>query len=1015
MSISKRTQQFVGGLSLAVLLLVLGVSLYEYRDYQQTQALHAKQVGKAMVGELVELFEQLRVSLQLYARAESDLLDAIRNTPEVTALHARLQEGVANYFPDHIAVGLVSADGQRLIAGKTIDPQCRTDIHNFVAQPHVNAVTLHASPAGDHFDLMVPRMPDLRPAEILFMSFKPDLIVRRLASHPLQRQQWMLVAREPAGKIELTADSIRSHVQPMLKLSAEQQSQQLFEEAVPGTKWDLLILPEADLFLSYRRQLTAKALGVLGLYGLAAFVMLWHLRRQESARSCAEQALRSANQNLEHRVVERTENLRETVTCLEQEIQARQKAQRALRNSERLFRALTEDSVDIIAIVDERGELSYVSPSASRILGYTQNELRQRPLGQFIHQRDMRRAVNNLRLALRCAGAPVWAELRVRGKTGGWRVLETSFKAISLDASTPVVVINARDVTERHKHEAQRQQLSSAVEQTADLIMITNRQGIIEYVNPAFSLVTGYHRQEVLGARPSILRSGVMSLEFYRTMWQTILSGQSFSDILINRNKSGKLYYEEKTITPLKNRLGEITHFVSTGKDITERMEAQEQLQHLAHHDVLTGLPNRALMRDRLIQAIQRARRGAHNVALLFMDLDNFKVINDTLGHEIGDLLLQDVARRLQICLRDKDTIARLGGDEFVVILEDLNGSAEVCRVAQKLIDSLATPFSLKRNELYVTTSIGITLYPADGDKLDTLISNADAAMYRAKACGGNRYEFFTPEMATKISARLALEGDLRRAHQNTEWRLHYQPRVQLTTGRVVSVEALLRWQQADSHLISPGEFIDSLEQTGLIVPVGEWVLKQVCEDLRAWQQAGLSDLRVSINLSARQLRDPNLIRSIERMLSEHKVAYSALEFEITEGSLLEDMRDSVAVLLRLRKKGCSIAVDDFGTGYSSLSYLRRLPIDRVKIDQSFVAALPKPEDAAITRTIIELAHSLGLKVTAEGVETDRQLGVLRGYGCDQAQGYLFAKPLSAAALGAWLTRDNGVVTPIRA
>ncbi|MFQ5487552.1 MAG: EAL domain-containing protein, partial [Gammaproteobacteria bacterium] len=562
------------------------------------------------------------------------------------------------------------------------------------------------------------------------------------------------------------------------------------------------------------------------------------------------------------------------------------------------------------------------------------------------------------------------------------------------------VNVYGRDISERRQAQAQMVKLSSALEQIADSVIITNRQGVIEYVNPAFEATTGYSREEAIGNKPSLVKSGRHEPEFYQQLWRTILCGEIYRDMFINRKKGGALYYEEKTITPLKDSAGVITHFVSTGKDITRRMEAEERLHHLAYYDMLTNLPNRALFMDRIEHAMSRRRGSAQRLALLFLDLDRFKNINDTLGHDVGDRLLQTIARRITECVREGDTVARFGGDEFAILLEDVASSDAVGQVARKFIEVIEQPIGVDGHELFVTASIGISFFPDDADNANILLKNADTAMYRAKDTGRNTYQFYSREMGTKAFERLSLETSLRHALERGEFLLHYQPQVDIQSGGIIGVESLIRWQHPELGLVQPLKFIPLLEETGLIVPVGEWILETACAQLKAWEEVRGVSPRLSINLSGRQFFDPGLMMQLDQLLRKTGLAPQALELEITETVLMQNDRASRDNLGALQELGLRLSIDDFGTGYSSLSYLKRFPIDTLKIDRSFIRDLTiDPDDAAIVSAIIVMAHSLKLEVVAEGVETREQLDFLKSKQCDAMQGYLFSKPVSAQVL----------------
>ena len=431
--------------------------------------------------------------------------------------------------------------------------------------------------------------------------------------------------------------------------------------------------------------------------------------------------------------------------------------------------------------------------------------------------------------------------------------------------------------------------------------------------------------------------------------------------------------------------------------DLEERKRVELSIRHMAHHDALTGLPNRTLFRDRLTHAMAQADRYHQKLAVLFLDLDRFKAINDTLGHNVGDQLLTIAAERLRSCVRDCDTVARLGGDEFTVIVDDIMEVQDAAVVAQKILDTLSQPFNLHDHEVFISVSIGITLYPSDDESADNLLRNADSAMYRAKEYGRNNYQFYVADMNVKARARLMLESSLRRALDRGEFTLYYQPRVDLFSGRVIGAEALLRWRHPEIGLVPPVEFIPILEETGMIIPVGDWVLRQASQQNRAWQDMGLPPIRMAVNLSVRQFIQKDLAESVLRILEQVGLSPEYMELEITEDLLLEHNQTNIITLTKLRNQGIHISIDDFGTGYSSLSYLKRLPIDTLKIDQSFVRDIDTdPDNKAIASAIIAMANSLHLNVLAEGVETDEQLAFLRAQGCNEIQGFSFSQPLPA-------------------
>jgi diguanylate cyclase (GGDEF)-like protein len=436
--------------------------------------------------------------------------------------------------------------------------------------------------------------------------------------------------------------------------------------------------------------------------------------------------------------------------------------------------------------------------------------------------------------------------------------------------------------------------------------------------------------------------------------------------------------------------------FVAIVQDITERRQSEERLQHLAHHDPLTGLPNRVLLQDRLNQAMREADRLERMVAVMFLDLDRFKTINDTLGHHMGDALLQAAAGRLTHCLRPGDTVSRLGGDEFTIILANLAHVDDVTRVAQKIMEQFIAPFRVGGRDLFVSTSIGVTLYPLDEKDAASLLKDADIAMYRAKELGRNQFQFYTPELNVRAARRLELETGLWRAIERQEFVLHYQPLVDLKTGNIRGMEALLRWQHPEFGLVPPLDFIPLAEETGLIVPIGEWVLKTACAQIKTWHDAGFPALHVAVNLSSKQLRNKKLIDAVKRSLDAAGLEACYLDVELTESVLMQDMELATTILKELKAVGVSVSLDDFGTGYSSLSYLKRFPIDYLKIDRSFVHDITQDSfGAGLVQAIIAMANVLKIKVIAEGVETREQMEFLRRHGCDITQGYYCSRPLA--------------------
>jgi diguanylate cyclase (GGDEF)-like protein/PAS domain S-box-containing protein len=677
---------------------------------------------------------------------------------------------------------------------------------------------------------------------------------------------------------------------------------------------------------------------------------------------------------------------------------ARQRAQN--------LRLLAEHIHDGI-LVYAGGRHVYVNARLAAMLGYEPEELIGTGLADLVHPSERARVEERFRRRVAGEAVPAQYETCLRARNGEAVPIEIAVSR-TVWQGAPAWVVAARDIRERRRAEAETRKLSHALAHTADAVVITDRDGRIEYVNEAFEAVTGYAREAVLGRTPALLKSGKQGPEFYRKMWQMILAGSVFSEVFVNRRRDGTLYYEEKIITPLTDADGRITHFVATGRDISERVQIQERMQYLAHHDALTELPNRALFLDRLKQALARARWHQRLVAVLFLDIDHFKNINDSLGHDAGDRLLQELAKRLGGALRDGDTVARFGGDEFVILLDDVAAPGDVRALAHKLLAVLAAPFPAADAVLHVSASIGISLFPADGEDAATLLKHADTAMYRAKESGRNTSRFYSADMSARAFERLTLESALRHALAREELVLHYQPQVEIGSGRVLAVEALLRWQHPELGLVTPTEFVPVLEETGLIVAVGEWVLRSACAAAAAWHAGGHAGLRVAVNLSSRQFNDGGLVARVEAALAAAGLAPGQLELEITEGLLLHHGPATLEALAALRRLGVRVALDDFGTGYSSFTYLRRFPIDTLKIDRQFVLDLPDDaNDAAITRAIVAMGQGMGLDLVAEGVETEAQRDFLAALGCTLMQGYLFSRPLPAAGVTALLAERN--------
>jgi len=563
---------------------------------------------------------------------------------------------------------------------------------------------------------------------------------------------------------------------------------------------------------------------------------------------------------------------------------------------------------------------------------------------------------------------------------------------------------------DRQHTQTQLQLAAKVFEQGSEAIVITDSQHHIVRVNQAFSQITGYSEAEALGRNPNLLSSGRHDPAFFRAMWESIHAHGQWQGEVWNRRKDGVHYPALLYITLLRDSSGAVTNYVAIATDLSQHKKDEEHIRLLADFDTLTGLPNRRLLQARMDAALLHARHSGESLALMCLDLDRFKNVNDSLGHHIGDKLLVQVAQRLKQALREQDTVCRFGGDEFVLLCANTD-AAEATRVATQILATTSTRYLIEQQELAITFSIGIALLTPEGDTFGTLSMKAETAMYHAKQAGRNVYRFFTPEMQVESSRTLQLENGLRRALELNQLHLVYQPQVSLRDDRVVGMEALLRWQHPTLGAVSPAEFIPVAEESGLILPIGEWVLRTATRQLRSWMEAGLPVELMAVNLSAVQFRQPHLPDLVSQVLAESRLPPHCLELELTEGVAMDDPLAAIEIMNQLHQRGVRMSIDDFGTGYSSLSYLKRFHVYKLKIDQSFVRDLTEdPDDKAIVVAVIALARSLGFQTIAEGVETPGQLAFLREQGCDEVQGYFYSKPLPAEEFEAFVRQRAGPV-----
>ena len=705
---------------------------------------------------------------------------------------------------------------------------------------------------------------------------------------------------------------------------------------------------------------------------------------------------------------------RQLVTTLQQHnIELREQAEqlaqqmlvevRASGRKDRLLAAIVEQSTEAIVTLDLDNCITSWNRAAERMFGLSHDEVAGRDFDGWVMEGccdcpESGRDAN-----------PDVPDYLCECHVGGGHRLEVQISRTPLRDEErqrvgSVLVID--DVTEQRQVDQQLRLMAQVFENSGEGIMITDRDNRILSVNRAFSQITGYSADEVIGQDPELLSSGHQSDEFYRTMWQAIDRQGSWRGELWNRNKSGELYPQLLTVSVIKNGLGEVTHYIGIITDISEQKEYEAQIRYLADHDSLTGLPNRNLLNDRMAQAFKNAARHQHKVGAVFIDLDRFKSINDTHGHEAGDRLLKEVALRLSSAVRDSDTVCRLGGDEFLILLPELQQSRDIVPIVENLFQLLSADYPFGAQRLSCSPSIGVCLYPDDGDDPDSIISHADTAMYHAKDEGRGNIQFYTDKLNRVITERMAIEKALKGALARGEFSLCFQPQIALDSGEVIGVEALLRWQSASLGPVAPDRFIPIAEETGHIDEIGAWVLAQAAAAQRQIEQATGLSLQMAVNISVKQVAREGFVERCVALLEQSGVDLSKIELELTETALMESIERAAEALKQLNKMGLMLAIDDFGSGYSSLNYLRRLPIDKLKIDRSFVTELPhNDEDCEIAQAIIGVGHGLGMTVIAEGVEELAQADYLLRVGCDQVQGYYYSRPLPFESLCVFLNQ----------
>ncbi len=677
-----------------------------------------------------------------------------------------------------------------------------------------------------------------------------------------------------------------------------------------------------------------------------------------------------------------------------------------LHLSEERFRTLVERGNDLILIVTGTGQVRFVSPSVESVLGYSPGDMIDLQLDTFIHPDDRTR----LELADPLPHA-AWAlqakfELRMAHRAGGYRDIEMVGRNLTANSAICGIVLNGRDITDRKISDDKLRLTAKVFSNTLEGISITDVEGNIIDVNEAFCNISGYSREELIGKNPRILQSGKQSPAFYEAMWESIASTGHWAGELWNRKKSGEFYAEWLSISAIANEEGRITHYAGISSDITLTKHHETQLERIAHYDALTGIPNRTLLDDRMKQAIARTAREQNMMAVCYLDLDGFKPINDSLGHEAGDRVLIEIARRIENTIRGGDTVARLGGDEFVILLLGLERGEECSMTLNRLLAAIAEPIDVMSRPFVLSASIGVSIYPLDEEDTDTLLRHADQAMYVAKQSGKNRFHIYDPALDQRARSQLELSKSISQGLVQEQFELYYQPKVDMLSRRLVGAEALIRWNHPEQGVLSPAKFLPVIENSELDIRIGEWVIDAALKQMQRWRAAGL-DIEISVNISAYHLESAGFVEKLQQRLAHYpELPANRFQIEILETAALGDMNIVSQIMEQCKKIGVNFALDDFGTGYSSLSYLSRLPVDALKIDQSFMRNLMKSRgDHAIVLGIIALSRAFSLKTVAEGIETEAHFHMLLEMGCDIGQGYAIARPMPASELIGWRDR----------
>lgn len=800
-------------------------------------------------------------------------------------------------------------------------------------------------------------------------------------------EEWKVILKSDEGQFETKNGFFSFYKIYPLKNS----SRSILKKQIKEYFWVSIAHIEKSQWTALKNRVLGKIVLILGPFFILMVFGSYRIAAGYTKRREAEIALQHSHDELEVRVLDRTREL-------SHEIQEKKEIMQELFKQN----IAIEHSPVSVVITNAKGVIEYVNPKFIEVTGFRFDEV----IGKTprIQKSGVTPKEVYADLWKTILSGKEWAgEIYNRKKNGDLYWESVSISPVKDKESGEIInfVALKSDVSEKKAAEESLRLAASVFEDSSEGILITDADVNVVQVNRAFSEITGYEQSEVVGKNPSLLQSGKHNENFYKNMWEEIENRGRWQGEIINRKKSGEAYPEWLNISAVKDNKRKLTHYIGIFADITERKEAEKKIHSLAYYDSLTGLPNRYLLMDRLSTSLRHADRNMQAVAVLFLDIDGFKTVNDSLGHALGDSLLEKVAGRLIESVRKEDTVARLGGDEFIILLEGLSldrgiAAQDAAVIANNIRLRISQTIHIEEHTLRVTPSIGITIYPGDGDSAEELLKHADTAMYQAKEHGRNNYQFFTAEMNRRAVERLEMENAIRHAIEREEFELFFQPQVDMQTGEVIGIEALIRWSQPGKGMIPPGYFISMSEQTGQIIAIGKWVMETLFSVVRNWQELGqLSDsFNVAINISPHQFQKPDFVPLVERLVKSSGVDPQNIDFELTEGVFVKDIYEVRLKLEALKAMGFGISIDDFGTGYSSLSYLKKFPLDALKIDQSFIEDIVESrEDAAIVKTIITMAESFGYLVVAEGVETSGQLEMLQGLGCRYAQGFYFYKP----------------------